>query len=284
MHTPADLSQSQTTDTAVKLLWTGGWDSTYQLVRLLLMHARPVVPYYLMDTSRASTQTELRTMEAIRTRLCESYPHVRELLHPLRTFEVEAGAGDREIADALGAIRKRVFIGSQYQWLAEFCKREGIDGLELCVHVDDKVHALLWPMVQESDASGGYRSWRVDPAYRETDEYTLFRYFGFPLLDIDKLAMGRTAEREGWDAIMEMTWFCHRPARGKPCGVCGPCVYTIQEGLGRRIPPTRRMLSFFYRTLALPLKAPARALRASLRARSRSPRESRDIRGERIGG
>lgn len=284
MHRPADLSQSEPADTAVKLLWTGGWDSTYQLLRLLLMHARPVVPYYLMDTSRASTQTELRTMQAIRERLCASYPHVRELLHPVRTFEVDASGADREIAEALRAVRTRVFIGSQYQWLAEFCKREGIEGLELCVHVDDKVHALLWPLVEESFGTGGYRSWRVDKAYEDTDEYRLFRYFGFPLLDIDKLAMGRTAEREGWDAIMEMTWFCHRPAGGKPCGLCGPCVYTIQEGLGRRIPPRRRMLSFFYRTLALPLKAPARALRASLRGRSRPSGDPRGIADERISG
>ena len=284
MHRPADLSQSKTADAAVKLLWTGGWDSTYQLLRLLLMQARPVVPYYLMDTSRASTQTELRTMEAIRARLCESFPHVRELLHPVRIFEVDPGEGDREIADALRAVRTRVFIGSQYQWLADFCKREDIDGLELCVHVDDKVHGLLWPLVEASIEPGGYRSWHMDRAHEASDEYRLFRYFRFPLLDIDKLAMGRTAESEGWDAIMEMTWFCHRPAGGKPCGVCGPCVYTIQEGLGRRIPPARRMLSFFYRTLALPLKAPARALRASLRGRSRPPGEARDIDAERIGG
>jgi hypothetical protein len=39
---------------------------------------------------------------------------------------------------------------------------------------------------------------------------------------------------------MELTWFCHRPIRGEPCGVCNPCIYTIQEGLGVRVPASGR--------------------------------------------
>jgi hypothetical protein len=66
---------------------------------------------------------------------------------------------------------------------------------------------------------------------------------------------------------MDMTWFCHTPARGKPCGICAPCVYTIEEGLAHRIAASRRVLSFFYRRLALPMKAPLRRLRTSLRDR-----------------
>jgi hypothetical protein len=64
---------------------------------------------------------------------------------------------------------------------------------------------------------------------------------------------------------MDMTWFCHTPVRGRPCGICAPCVYTIEEGLARRVPVSRRVLSFFYRHLALPLKGPLRRMRASSR-------------------
>jgi hypothetical protein len=84
---------------------------------------------------------------------------------------------------------------------------------------------------------------------------------------IDKLWIKRRARAEGWGAIMDMTWFCHAPVHGRPCGICAPCVYTIEEGLARRVPVPRRVLSFFYRHLALPLKAPARSVRASLRDR-----------------
>jgi hypothetical protein len=58
----------------------------------------------------------------------------------------------------------------------------------------------------------------------------LFRYFSFPLFSTDKVEIGERAEAEGWGDIMDMTWFCHRPSRGRPCGICAPCLYTIEEG------------------------------------------------------
>ena len=39
----------------VNILWTGGWDSTFQLLSLLLLHGRKVTPYYLIDAERLST-------------------------------------------------------------------------------------------------------------------------------------------------------------------------------------------------------------------------------------
>ena len=34
---------------AVKLLWTGGWDSTFRLLQLLLLYEKKVQPYYIID-------------------------------------------------------------------------------------------------------------------------------------------------------------------------------------------------------------------------------------------
>ncbi|WP_149194598.1 hypothetical protein [Luteimonas suaedae] len=248
----------------VKLLWTGGWDSTFQLLRLLLKHHLPVVPYYLEDPTRASTATELRTMQRIGDALHDAFPETRELLRPLRTFPIVDLEPDPAIANALRTIRSRIFIGSQYEWLPLFCKRHGMTGIELSVHVDDKVQALLSSFVCEFDRAGSYRSFRVDPRHAGTAEHTLFRCFDFPLFRIDKRAMAREAENEGWSRIMHMTWFCHRPLRGRPCGVCAPCVYAIEEGMAWRVPRARRVLSFFYRTLVLPLKPPIRAALASV--------------------
>lgn len=252
---------------SVNLLWTSGWDSTFQLLRLLLKHRLPVTPYYLEDPTRASTATELRTMQRIGDALHDAFPETRELLRPLRTFPVAELERDPDIAEALRTIRSRLYIGSQYEWLPLFCKRHGMAGLELSVHVDDKVQALLSPFVCEFEQAGKYRSFRVDPCHAGTAEYTLFRYFSFPLFQIDKRAMAREAGGEGWSRLMDMTWFCHRPVHGRPCGACAPCVYTIEEGLAWRVPLSRRALSFFYRKLALPLKPPIRAALASVRKR-----------------
>jgi len=260
-----DASRITTGSACVDLLWTGGWDSTFRLLQLLLLHRVPVVPHYLEDPTRASTRKELKTMARIRDHLREAYPHTRELLHPLRIAGVADVAEDPEIAGALREIRKRIFIGSQYAWLPAYCKQNAIVDMELGVHVDDKVQALLRSFVVESEHPNGYRSIRVDPGHVDTAESRLFRYFNFPLFHIDKLGIDRQAEAEGWSTIMDMTWFCHTPMRGRPCGICAPCVYTIEEGLARRVPASRRALSFFYRHLALPLKGPLRQVRASLR-------------------
>lgn len=260
-----ETSRAATGGPCTHLLWTGGWDSTFRLLQLLLLHRVVVVPHYLKDPTRASAQTELSTMARIGDHLREAYPHVRTLLQPLRVAAVDDVAEDPEIAAALREIRKRIFIGSQYAWLPAFCKHNAIAGMELSVHVDDKVQALVAPFVAEFEHPAGYRSIRLDPRHAESAESRLFRYFSFPLFHIDKVGMDERAEAEGWSAIMDMTWFCHAPVHGRPCGICAPCVYTIEEGLARRVPASRRVLSFFYRRFALPVKDPLRQMRAALR-------------------
>lgn len=254
-RTPADCA-------AVNLLWTGGWDSTFRLLQLLLLHRVRVAPYYLEDPTRASTRIELETMARIGDRVRDAWPHTRDLLQPLRVARVADVQVDADIAGALKAVRRRSYIGSQYAWLPAFCKRHGIDDMELGVHVDDKVQALLRGYVAAFEHPCGYHSLRVDPRHEATAEYRLFRWFSFPLFDTDKVGIGRQAEAEGWNSVMEMTWFCHNPVRGRPCGICAPCLCTIEEGLAHRVPPSRRALSLLYRHFVLPLKSPLRRLRA----------------------
>ena len=260
-----ETSRAATDVPSVDLLWTGGWDSTFRLLQLLLVHRVPVVPHYLQDPTRPSTQIELRTMARIGDRLREAYPHTRELLRPVHVASVADVAADPEFDAALREIRARLFIGSQYAWLPAYCRQNAIDGMELGVHVDDKVQALVRPFALEFEHPGGFRSVRVDPAHAQSDEYRLFGGFSFPLFHVDKVGMGRQANAAGWGDIMDMTWFCHAPVRGRPCGFCAPCVYTIEEGLAHRVPASRRALSFFYRRLALPLKVGIRQVHASMR-------------------
>jgi len=254
-----DVAQS------VKLLWTGGWDSTFRLLQLLLRDHVRVIPYYLEDRTRPSTDIEIDTMARIAACLNDEFPHTRELLQPIRRAAVADIEVDDDIARALREIRRRSFIGSQYAWLPAFCREHALDGMELGVHVDDKVQALLRGYVLEVEHPAGFRTVRVDSARAGSPEHTLFGAFGFPLFRVDKRGIERESRAAGWDDIMEMTWFCHRPANGKPCGLCAPCVYTIEEGLARRVPWPRRVLSFFYRRFALPWKGPLRQLRSVLR-------------------
>jgi len=243
----------------VPLLWTGGWDSTFQLLRLLLQQRRSVQPYYLEDGTRPSTGVEIATMARIRETLAHHFPHTVEEFRPTRYCSVAELPEDAEIERAYAQVLAQSFMGNQYAWLARFCRAQGVRGLQLCIHRDDKAHAVLERFATEDPDEAG--TWRCDPAFADTPQFTLFGAFRFPLFELTKLDMARVADEHGWKDLMGMTWFCHKPRKDMtPCGVCNPCLYTIEEGLGWRIPRSRRALSALYRAFVLPAKVTARGL------------------------
>lgn len=241
------------------LLWTGGWDSTFRLLELLLEQGRVVQPHYLEDPSRPSTAIEIETMALIRGTLALQHPRSRELLLPTQFHRVWELPDDPGLDAAFAQARASAFMGDQYAWLARFCRVQHLPGLELCIHRDDKAHAVLERFVV-ADGEGEARTWRCDPARAGSAEHTLFGDFAFPLFDSSKLDMARRAREQGWHGLMAMTWFCHRPRDGQPCGCCNPCLYTIEEGLGWRIPRRRRAISALYRVFVRPLRPLAKAV------------------------
>lgn len=243
----------------VPLLWTGGWDSTFQLLRLLLDYRRPVAPFYLVDDTRASTRAEMNAMDRIRARLAEEYPATRALLLPTRTARVAELAPDAEIEGAFDRILRRAFLGGQYAWLARFSRQQGIEGMELSVeNTTHGAHAVLARFMEPVRGADGYLTYRFSPHYRDTDEYRVFGAFSFPLFDTTKLDMAATVEARGWKTLMAMTWFCHRPRADQPCGCCNPCLYAVEQGFGWRIPPRRRALGAVYRITVKPAKQVAK--------------------------
>jgi hypothetical protein len=245
----------------VNLLWTGGWDSTFHLLQLLITHRSIVTPFYLMDEYRPSTSFEIRTIRQIKKRLFNDYPYTQELLKPTQYLAVGDVEPDPEITQAYKAIIGEKRLGKQYEWLARFCKQNSILDMQLCIHRDDKAHLVLEPYVSE-DHTGAYPLFRLDETYKLQQEYCLFRFFAFPVFNLTKLQMADSAKEQGWKEIMAMTWFCHTPRRDKkPCGHCNPCIYTIEEGLGWRIPFTGRITYVIQTRLAMPARRIAKRLR-----------------------
>lgn len=257
----APIAAGQNTAPPVNLLWTGGWDSSFQLLRLLLLYRREVVPHYLVDATRRSTRTELAAMERIRNHLFDRYPHTRQLLMPLRRFDVADLTPDTRIKDAFDCIFAETFIGSQYEWLARFCRQRGIPQLELAAgYREGRIHKIIEAFVAPSD-SDGYRTYRFRPECRDTNEFTVFGAFSFPLFELSKLQTAEIAEANGWLDTLKLTSFCHKSRDGEePCGYCNPCLYAVDEGFGWRIPRRNRIKGVFYRTFIRPMKAPAKAV------------------------
>lgn len=240
------------------VLWTGGWDSTYRVLELSLVHGVRVRPHYLVDPGRESTSRELAAIEAIRAAAIERGADI----DPPRLQRIDSIPLSTTATEQHRCLRKRFHIGSQYLWLAEYARQNELVALELCIHRDDRAYAVCKAMESGEDAHGTVARSGEQPE-------SLFRFFALPVLDLTKERMRETACAHEFDDLLEKTWFCHRPTRrGQPCGFCNPCRWTREEGLGHRLPPAATLRSCLdrYVVSCLPGFRAKRSLRKWIRA------------------
>jgi hypothetical protein len=251
----------------VTILWTGGWDSTFRILDLLVNHKATVKPFYLVDNDRAAAQLEIETMGKIRLQVEQEFPFTEGRLAPLEVFSRDDVPADPAISGAYRSLVARQHVGSQYDWLARFCAAKGISDIELSIDKDIKQRSVLTgaraalanaAVAVETDYGVTYR---LDPAQSESDGYKVFRYFTFPLFNTTKIEMGEKAKASGFFHILEGSWFCHFPINSQACGRCPPCRATIEKGMGHRLPAISRYIRYPLRkvekkiTLSLPESA-----------------------------
>ncbi len=240
------------TNNTVNLLWTGGWDSTFQLMKLVFDGIQSIHPHYLIDEDRKSTRLELMTMRNIRAAISRIDPSSSHRILPAKLAAVNDVPACASISDAFGRIKEKSFIGSKYDWLARFCSGFDVRDLQLCVHRDDRAAKVIENFIVRRDS--GVRCVPRPTGGAGVDEYLVFGWFEFPVFYITKREMLEISFKRGWMPVMQLTWFCHAPRTGKPCGRCNPCVYTAQEGLSWRIPMSRRILGRVYNGSIKPVK------------------------------
>ena len=231
-------------NTIATLLWTGGWDSTYRLLNLLMVQHKVVQPYYVIDATRYSVGAEIRARDKIKKSIFALKPETEELLLPTVYHELTDILPRPDLSKKYWNLRKKYFMGEQYEWLARFTEQFNLRDLEMAIHLDDKVHSVLESNVEPVSENDG-DSYRLKDGM-DNDDYAIFKNFKFPLFNWTKLEMERDADARGFGHIMEETWFCHQPhKKDTPCGICAPCSYTIEEGMKRRIPAQGRIKYYF---------------------------------------
>jgi hypothetical protein len=227
---------------AINVLWTAGWDSTFRVLWLSLKERASVQPYYILKSKADPTTAqlmELYAMRRIRLALRKKDPDAAALIRPGIFFAKHDIRPDATMTARYRQLRKKAFLGQQIQWLARFSDQAQLDHLELCVHHDDNAYKFIKDYIQPNSLEGARRGWVLAP--NAPDELMLYRRFRFPLLDMTKVKMGVIAKENDFDHIMRLTWFCHAPWRGLPCGICNPCKYAEHEGMGWRIPRISRV-------------------------------------------
>jgi hypothetical protein len=231
-------------DLPAKLFWTGGWDSTFRLLQLVLVEKRPVQPYYLIDPKRQSLRNEIKACRDIKERLFKECPLTRDLILPTIYYEVGDLKEDEELLEAYHVFMQFKVLDTQYLWLSLFCKQMGLSDMELGVEgvtqsvkpIERRVwYSILVPIE-------GTRQARIADEFKDTVVQTLFGFFRFPIRGYTRAEMETEAQVGGWLDYLYMTWFCHCPVQGKyPCGTCDPCHQVIIRSYGKRIPWQRRL-------------------------------------------
>ena len=207
----------------IHAFWTGGMDSTFNLINRLLTTRAPVQPHYIVR-HEDSTGIEIDTMITIRRALLAKYPELRSRFLPTIYTNEDLIPRFKEVDTEVEELRKQVKINEQYQILANYCREFRIDRVDLSYELD------------------------LD---QPPDEILVSRFFGNtaaflsffnPLEKITKPDCYRIAKEGGWDDVLLMTSFCRRPRKKiKPCGVCGTCSDTVKNGMGFRLPLVPRI-------------------------------------------
>ncbi len=230
-------AMEKTVSQPVKVLWTGGFDSTYRMVELS-RHNLVIQPFYLTDKIRHSEKYERHAISEI-TADIEKHPETGCKILPLIERQVSDFKTHNKILDAYERLKTISYIGPQYIWLAEFARSN--KGLELCIEMHDCQSGAAYCISREGKLKkineGGIVYWVLDEEKSGRDVLTVFGSLRFPIIETTKMDMLEGYKRLGFFETMQKTWFCHTPVRGEPCGVCNPCKQTIEAGLGFRIPP-----------------------------------------------
>ena len=203
------------------LFWTGGWDSTFRLLCLLLLEKNEVQPHYIV-TGQKSTGKEIETMYRLIKDIYTKYPETRKLLKPLILKDYKGVEPNQEITNVYLEIKKEKKINAQYELLARYCHQIN-EKVELCS--DPDIDGL-----------------KID--YFNTGKI-FDTYFYYPLVDshIYKKKMVKISNENGWSEIMSRTWFCRVPKRDQPCGLCGPCTDILLADMDSRLPFKPRLIA-----------------------------------------
>ncbi len=220
----------------MKVMYTGGFDSTY---RILELSFEPVIiqPYYIYNKNRISRDIELETakklLEMIKAR-DTTKADIRDLL--VSNLEEYLPVSE-DILEGYRTVRKTSIFGAQYPWLNQVGK--SIEGMQISTETLDDVTPktrFIYTMHQRDRI----KYYEDNPALcisqltlKDTPKeyYVMLNNLYFPenILNLSKAQMLDNFKK--WNAvdIAEATWFCHYPVKNEPCGWCIPCIGAVEK-------------------------------------------------------
>ena len=230
----------------VNVLWTAGLDSTCRIVELASQEGYIIQPWYIVDSHRRSRFMEMKRIRRM-TSLIRTNPATRSRLEDVRIVGRPEKGGIEDLHELWKPLHQKYHLGSQYVWLAGFLRERGMVaevsleqgqyGATLAIESECEIY---------TEKQGEYEVYRINPEHSSTSGAAVFRDLAFPvsIWDTPKKEEAQRIIRLGYEDVFRLTWFCHKPILGLPCGHCNPCRNTIQDGLGWRVPVAGRILYY----------------------------------------
>ena len=204
----------------IKVLWTGGFDSTYRIVQLSMRDVT-IQPIYVKDPKRKSIQYELKAMNEILDLLSKKEETKAKIL-PIKQIDRKDIPENKEISQAYKMFKNEVEMGQQHEWLARLALE--YPGLEICIEKALGEHTPIRSSILSHgkliDTGDGYI---VDKDNSSKELNLILGNLKLPIFEKTNLEMIEDIKKWKYEDVISHVWFCHNPINGKPCGVCNPC-------------------------------------------------------------
>lgn len=213
----------------VALYWTGGFDSTFRLLQLILIEKKCVQPIYLnfdqldgVRIRRQNVQFELATMDKIVNEIHKlGFGH---LLYPLRVVTRVKLSPEVLKATTIMAKREQVRRAiSQYAHMIQYSLDKNII-IDECA--EKSLHSTSYNMVTPYLN----KNKMVDLEKVSGMPLYVLRNIRFPIIDLTKKDMLAIAKKHKFDYILKWTKSCWWPDKdGTPCRKCLMCKTRMEE-------------------------------------------------------
>ena len=211
----------------IEMLWSGGWDSTFMLCKLLREYDE-VQPYYIRF-GRTNEEYEVKAIREI-INLVQGHKEIQCKLLPVKFVDVKNIVIPKWLFDIWEKYTGEPYsVSKQYLFLAAFAmKHKGIAvGQERYYKTPGHLTRFMYEKghMKFTDDGTGY----FDKKDCDRDAYALFGNAVYPVCLDSELMMRDKAQAWGMMDIMGKSWFCYHPVNGKPCGMCGPCKVKMKQ-------------------------------------------------------
>jgi 7-cyano-7-deazaguanine synthase len=237
-------------DKTVYIFWTGGWDSTFRMIQLSQMDI-VVQPLYISTEYLCDKrENELTAMEKILEKI-KLLKDFKAKINPTLFYkrkDIVTQYFEQDVEDAYQLYHEKYKLGNQYTWFAMLAHH-------LNIKAELGIEKIIEGKIDKTFKEGklidiGENRLMFDLKKSPKELVSLFDYAIFPIYHYSKLDIRSVCEQNGWMDIMELTWFCHKPIKGKPCGNCNPCRDAMKEGMGYRLPFEAKLRYYWHNTKA----------------------------------